>query len=93
MNILEGEFVKGFDKLTNGLMIQECIGYQHMANNRRINYFVGLEFMQAFTESRRDINFDLGRKDDQKRFDMLLGLKVGWSLLIYRSAPDKVYYN
>jgi len=93
VNILEGDYVKGFDRLTNGLMLQQFVGYQHMANNRRVNYMVGIEFKQAFTKSRRDYNFDLGRRDDQERFDSLIGLKVGWSLLIYRAAPDKVYYN
>ncbi len=93
VNILEGEYLKGFDRLTNGLMIQEFVGYQHYANNRRINYTFGIEMIQGFTQSRRDFNFDLQRRDDTQRLDMLFGLKASWSLLLYKVASDRVFYN
>ena len=81
---LEGDYLKGYDRLTNGLMLQQFVGYQHCSNNKRINYTIGLEFMEGFTQSRRDFNFDLQRRDDQKRLDILVGVKVGWSFLLYR---------
>jgi len=84
ISILEGDYIKGYDRLTNGLVLQQFVGYQHCSNNRRVNYTIGLEFMEGFTQSRRDFNYDLQRKDDQKRMDILIGLKVGWSFLIYR---------
>lgn len=93
VNILEGEYRKGYDKLTNGLMLTQYIGYVHHSNNKRVNYSIGLEFAEAFTESRRDFNFDLGRRDDTQRTDILVGLKLGWSFLLYRAASDRVYYN
>jgi len=93
ISILEGDYIKGFDRLTNGLVLQQFVGYQHCSNNQRVNYTIGLDFMEGFTQSRRDYNFDLQRRDDQKRLDILVGIRVGWSLLLYRAAPNSVYSN
>ena len=53
---LEGELVKGYDRLTNGLNISQFIGYQLLSNSKLINFFAGFEFVQGFTQSRRDWN-------------------------------------
>ncbi|MFT4662913.1 MAG: hypothetical protein ACI8XB_003206, partial [Patiriisocius sp.] len=61
VNVLEGDFRKGYDRLTNGLMLQQFVGYRHLSNNKRINFTVGFEVIEGFTQSRRDFNFDLGK--------------------------------
>jgi hypothetical protein len=89
---LAGEYLKGYDRLTNGLNITEFIGYQLLSNSRLLNFFAGFEFTQGFTRSRRDWNFSTYRKDDTKRKDYLYGIRVGWILPLYRHAPREVYY-
>jgi hypothetical protein len=88
---LEGDYRKGYDRLSNGLALEQFIGYLHHGNNRLINFFIGFEAMQAFTQSRRDYNFDLKAKDETKRLDLLYGLKFGWAIPIYKRAPKEYY--
>ena len=82
---LAGEYMKGYDRLTNGLAITEFIGYQHFSKNRLVNYFVGFEFTQGFTKSRRSFNYDTMETDTKTRTDLLYGLRVGWTLPLYTS--------
>lgn len=90
---LEGDYKKGYDRLTNGLALEQFIGYVHYGNNRLINFFIGFEFQQGFTQSRRDYNFDLKAKDTTKRLDLLYGIKGGWAIPIYKRAPKEFYIN
>ncbi len=90
---LEGDYLKGYDRLTNGLTLHQFMGYRYMGNNRFVNLTVGFEGFQAFTESRRDFDFDMMKKDDRKRLDMLYGLKVMWSFPIYRRVSSGYYFN
>ncbi len=88
-----GDYVKGYDKLTNGIGFSEFIGYMYMGNQRLISFFGGVEFTQAFTQSRRSYDFNLGARDAQKRTELLWGFKVGWIIPFYKRAPKGYYYN
>ncbi len=86
-------YVKGYDRLSNGLALNQFIGYQYLSKNRRVNLTIGFEFTQAFTESRRDFDFQMMRKDDRKRTDLLNGIKIGWTLPFYIGEdPDTKFY-
>lgn len=90
---IEGEYRKGYDRLTNGLMIQEFIGYQFLGANRLINFYAGIELTQAFTQNRRDWDFGLRRKLDEPRTDLLYGFRIGWTLPFYiKEDPENIYY-
>lgn len=89
---LDKDYVKGYDRLTNGLILHQFVGYVYFGNKRLINFFAGLEGIQGFTQNRRSYNFDTMSVDDKKRFDVLIGIKAGWILPLY-TKPDKFYYN
>lgn len=89
---LNKEYKRGYDRLTNGVELHEVIGYYHFGNKHLVNYYLGFEFIQAFTKSRRDYNFDTMSKDDKDRIDLLFGIRAGWMLPIYKKAPQKYYY-
>lgn len=90
---LRPEYKKGYDRLTNGLALKEFIGYQHFSLNRRINFFAGFEFVQGFTENRRNWNTDQLIKEEGSRLDLLFGIRAGWVLPFYLgSGADAVYY-
>ncbi|HMY85443.1 MAG TPA: hypothetical protein PLC76_05770 [Saprospiraceae bacterium] len=80
---ITGDYLKGYDRLTNGFMTRQYIGYQYLSTNRKINFSVGFVFAQGFTRSARGFNYDTGKKDTEKRFDLLNGLQVSWILPIY----------
>ncbi len=85
-------YLKGYDRLSNGIGLIEGLGYRYHGNNRFTNFFIGAELSQNFTQSRRDLNFDTGLQDTQQRRDLLYNLKAGWIFPIYRSAPESEYY-
>lgn len=90
---LEGEYLKGYDRLSAGPMVSAFIGYQHLSNNKRINFLVGFQMDLAFTEQLRPFNFNSGRSNSGTRFDGLNGIRVGWTLPISRSGDDRVYFR
>jgi hypothetical protein len=88
---LEKEYLKGYDRLSNGILFHQLIAYQYYGNTRFANFFAGFEFSEAFTKSRRNFDFDLMQKDNKKRKDYLYGLKFGWVIPIYKSKPADFY--
>lgn len=91
--IVAGEYKKGFDRLSNGLSLRQFIGYQHLANNRLINFYAGFEFIEAFTQNRRSINYDTMMVDETERFDLLTSFKIGWILPFYiGDKGEEIYY-
>lgn len=90
---IEGEYAKGYDRLTAGAMASAFLGYQHFGNNRFVNFMFGFQMDLGFTHNLRPYNFDTGRSEDGLRFDGLNGLRVGWVLPIYRAVDDRVYFH
>ena len=88
-----GDYEKGYDKLTNGLALQQFVGYMYVGKSRLANFYVGMEFTQAFTQSRRDFDFALMKKDDTKRLDLLNSIRVGWVIPFYKREAKNFYYN
>ena len=88
---LTGDYLKGYDRLTNGLMLEQFVGYQYISQNRRINFFGGLEFFEAFTQNQRNWNWDTRQSDKTKRIDILTGLKIGWILPFYLNDKGEDY--
>jgi hypothetical protein len=88
---LQGEYLKGYDYLTNGLELREFIGYTYFSNRQLLNFLFGLEFIQGFTSNRRDYNFDNPQLDDKDRLDLFYGIKLGWILPFYKKKPAAYY--
>jgi hypothetical protein len=89
---IQGEYKKGYDRLTNGLSFSQFVGYQYMAKDQLVNFFVGFDFIQAFTQSRRSFNFDTMMQDTEKRLDLLSGFRVGWTLPFYLGEPIEEFF-
>ena len=75
-----GEYRSGYDRLSNGLAFTEFIGIQKISANRKINFIIGVEFVQGFTQNRREWDFDKMAKDENKYFDALIGGKIAWTI-------------
>lgn len=88
---LDKEYKKGYDRLTNGLLLSENLGYMYLSNNRLVNFYFGFECMQGFTQSRRSYDYDLMKQDTKKRLDIIYGGKVAWILPLYKKAPQEFY--
>ena len=51
---LANEYIEGYDQLSNGLALEQFIGYQHLSSSRGFSFFAGFEFIEGFTQSRRN---------------------------------------
>jgi len=90
---LDGDYKKGYDRLTGGFCIGEFFGYLYLSKSKLLNFYAGIEFNQAWTKPLRDVNFDTGEPDPvQKRFDSLTGIRVAWIIPLFRRLPEKYYY-
>lgn len=90
---IRGEYVKGYDRLTNGWFIEQFVGYNHFGDNGLINYNIGFDFLAGFTQGRRSFLYDVMRKDDKSRLDILMGIKVGWYIPIFRRKSEEYYFQ
>jgi len=88
-----GDYVKGYDRLTNGISLTESAGWFYLGKNHIANFTFGFEFTQAFTKNRRSYNFDEMKHDDTSRIDLLYGFRVSWMIPFYGKAPKEFYYN
>ncbi|MFT6323267.1 MAG: hypothetical protein ACJAWO_000819 [Halieaceae bacterium] len=86
-------YYQGYDRMINGLLLTEFIGYRLLSNRRLINVFGGFEFTQGFTKNQRSYNYDTGVKDDANRLDYTWGCKVGFSLPLYKPTPQEYYFR
>lgn len=89
---LSKEYRKGYDRLSFGFSTSEFIGYQLFANNKFVNFLIGFESIQGFTQNKRGYLYDQFKVDNEKRLDVLNGLKVAISIPLYRRAPDSYYF-
>lgn len=88
---LSKEYKKGYDRLSNGFLLTESIGYLYLSNNRLANFYIGFDCMQGFTQNRRSFDYDLMKRDTRKRVDILYGARITWILPLYKKAPQEFY--
>lgn len=88
---LTGEYVKGIDRLTNGFMLVQYIGYLHLDRKKLQNLSIGLEIIEGITKSRRSFNYDTMEAETETRLDILIGLRFSWILPVYNNKEDYFY--
>lgn len=90
---IAGEYGRGYDRLTNGFALRQFLGYQLLGNDRLVNFTFGLEFIEGFTQNRRNFNFDEMAVDTDRRLDLIIGAKIGWTLPFYiGESTGEIYY-
>jgi hypothetical protein len=89
---LNSEYIKGYDRLSNGFALKSFAGYYYLSNYRLINFFAGIEFTYANTKNRREYNYDKKEYDKKNYTDMLLGIRAGWVLPLYKKTPRNFYF-
>lgn len=90
---LQPPYTEGYDRLTNGIGFSQFIGYQTISRDKTLNFFIGLDCIQGFTQNRRRFNFDTRQIDDKKRLDILYGVRVGWFIPLFSNQnADNIEY-
>ncbi|HRH38037.1 MAG TPA: hypothetical protein PK760_06815, partial [Flavobacteriales bacterium] len=89
---IKGDYLDGYDRLCAGPAALGYVGYQHFGNRRLLNFHFGIELLAGYTQALHTYNFDTEQYNKTNRFDLLTGLRVGWSLPIYRRFDERFRY-
>lgn len=91
-NAVNGEYAKMYDRLRNGFMTSQMLGYRYLGSKNLTNFYGAIEFSQAWTDSRRNYNADLIPEQEGEKLDLLISLKLGWIIPFYGRTPKDYYY-
>ena len=89
---LDQTYIKGYDRLSNGLAISPALGYFFLGNKRRVNFFASIDYLVGFTQNRRSYNYDQNAADLTKRTDGMFCIRAGWIIPLYERKPDEFYF-
>ncbi|MBI1316828.1 hypothetical protein GC167_08240 [bacterium] len=89
---LSGDFLAGYDQLRMGPALRQYFGYFHAGNTRTLNFSVGLDLVQGFTENVRVWDYSTNQPMPERAFDFLVGLKFVWFLPVYSDSGGGDYY-
>jgi len=90
---LEGEYRKGYDRLTMGFSTKQFLGYLYQSDKTFLNFYFGVEFVQGWDKNIRTYNFDLGGPDTELKKDLMISPKFGWLIPIYKRTPKEFYFD
>ena len=89
--ILQSDVVKGYDRLSTGLGLQQTLSYLYLSKSRTVNFTIALDFYQGFTQNRR-VNYDLRSTLPANRLDLMYAIRIGWVLPVYGQRANEFYY-
>jgi len=89
---LNEELLKGYDRLSGGILLKQFIGYLYFSKKNNIRFLLGIETMQGFTRDLRGYNYTAQTYINQKRMDHLIGFKTGFIVPIKKRYTGKYYY-
>jgi len=90
---IQGNYLKGYDRLTNGGFAEAYAGYIFFAKNKLLNFTLGLDALFGFTQGRRDYLYDVMRPDNQQRLDILYGVRGGWFIPIFKRKSEDLLFE
>mgnify|MGYP001051269481 CR=1 FL=1 len=89
---IEGEYLKGYDRLHTGFALRQQINYMNSGSKRTINFILGFEFIEGFTTNKRQYNYDTRMADISQKIDVYMGMHLTWFLPIYDKNQQKFFY-
>lgn len=90
---IRGDYKKGYDRLANGIYLEQYLGYIFLSNNSLINFHIGLDVAVGFTQGRRDFLYDVRRAGNEKRTDIMFGVRGGWYLPMFKRKSEEFFFE
>ena len=90
---LRDDYLKGYDRLTNGGFVEGYVGYVYFSGSHLINFTLGVDALFGLTQGRRDYLYDVARPDNAQRLDILFGLRGGWFIPIFRRKTEDMLFR
>ncbi|MFN8310441.1 MAG: hypothetical protein U0T73_10805 [Chitinophagales bacterium] len=83
----------GYDRLTGGAAVSVFAGIIRLERHKYLNLYFGPQFDLGFTQNMRSWDFAEKRKLDEKRVDMMIGIKLGWMVPVFLNKDNEEYYR
>ncbi|MBL7718614.1 MAG: hypothetical protein JNL72_07250 [Flavipsychrobacter sp.] len=90
---IRDEYNKGYDRLSNGIMVEEFAGYNYFSKKGYFSFYIGLNISAGFTAGRREFLYDVMRPDDKGRLDILYGVRGGIHIPIFKRKSEEFYFK
>lgn len=90
---LRGDYIKGYDRLTNGWYLEQYVGFNMFDKGGLLNFHIGLDVMAAFTAGRRDYLYDVRRTDPDGRVDLLFGIRGGIYIPVFKKQSEEIFFE
>ena len=90
---LRGDYEKGYDRLANGWYLEQYAGWNMFDKGGLLNFHIGLNILAGFTQGRRDFLYDVRRKDDANRLDLLIGLRGGIYIPVFKKKSEEYFFE
>jgi hypothetical protein len=85
---LTEDLKKGYDRLQKGPAFNQFVGYYYNSPNRFYNFYIGIDFLEAYTKSVRKYNYATRLPDTEQYFDMNIGFRIGWMIPLYMKVKN-----
>jgi len=90
---LKGDYKRGYDRLSGGLMLNQAIGFMYFGKSRLLNFTFSVEAIEGWSNAKREYYFDLmSPPPKEKQFDFLIGPKIAWMIPLRQRGPKEYYY-
>jgi hypothetical protein len=93
LNQLRGEYRKGYDRLTNGWFLEQYAGYNCFSRSGLVNFHIGFNVLAGFTQGRRNYWYDVRKPGNDSRFDLIVGVRAGWYIPIFRRKSEEFFFE
>jgi hypothetical protein len=90
---LKGDYKRGYDRLSGGLMLNQSIGFMYFGQSRLLNFTLSVEAVEGWTKSYRDYYFDtMSPPPEGRQFDFLIGPKIAWMIPLRQRTVSEFFY-
>ncbi len=86
------EYEKGYDRLGQGFLLRESLGFIYLSPNRLLNFKVSFEVSQIWSQDMRKYYYPIGELNSQSQLNLLYGLRLNWYIPIYLGGKTEQYY-
>ncbi len=90
---LDEPHIKGYDRLTGGVLVMPRLGYVHDSSNGLVRFQCGVEAMFGHLQPNRVWNADTLTADEGPRKDGAVGVFAAWILRLKARSTDVDYYH
>ena len=80
-------------RLVNGWYFEQFAGYAYFSKKGVINFYLGANAMIGFTQGRRDWLYDVMKPGNEKRTDILLGIRGGIYIPAFKRKSEEFYFE